>query len=124
MNQRLLSALLFLGAPFAVQSIASPVSTAPASEHSLEVMPVPIKVVSPTAIPRAYEDTTVELRLLIDQNGVPSEIEPVGMLPVQVSERLRTALRQWRFSPRYVGGQPVATRVQLPLHLIAGPLKD
>lgn len=124
MKQALFSALLTSAALFVTRMSADPVNSAPPAELSVNALPIPIKVVSPTAIPREYENKTVVLKMLIDASGVPSEIEPAGMLPVEVSERLRIALRQWRFSPRYVDGHPVATRVELPLNLVDGPLKE
>lgn len=124
MKHALFSALLAAAALSSTQLSADPVDSAPPAELSLNALPIPIKVVSPTALPREYEGQTVVLKMEIDASGVPSEIEPAGMLPVQVTERLRIALRQWRFSPRYVDGHPVATRVELPLRLVDGPLKE
>jgi hypothetical protein len=82
--------------------------------------PVPVKVVSPTHLPRSYENATVEVALTIDAQGVPHDVRPVGKIDRRVEQSLVTAVSQWRFTPNVVNGQPVSTRVLLPLQLVDG----
>lgn len=114
-HTHLFVALLLAGAAGMSTGFASPYAARAASQK-----PVPIKIVHPTGIPREYENATVELTMTIDESGVPHNVEPSGRLPAQVSERLCSAVTQWRFSPCYVDGRATRTRVLLPLHLVDG----
>lgn len=82
--------------------------------------PVPVKIVHPTDLPRDFENYTVELKLTIDENGVPHDVRPAQWMPRNLSSRIVPVVAQWRFSPSYVDGHPVKTEVVLPLKLVEG----
>jgi TonB family protein len=53
---------------------------------------------------------TVELRLLVDQDGNPAEIIVLKGLPCGLSEQAVKAVATWRLSPaKDAGGKPIAT---------------
>lgn len=80
----------------------------------------PVHVVHPTELPRQYENVTVQLSMTIDEKGVPRDVQAIGQMPKDLAARLLPAVAQWRFTPNYVNGRPVATRVVLPLELVEG----
>lgn len=80
--------------------------------------PVPVRVVSPLAIPRWAENSVVKLHLLIDAEGVPHNVVPAEWMPSELKYRVISAVEQWRFRPMQVEGRPTPTHVVLPLRLV------
>ena len=84
-------------------------------------MPVPVKVVHPTDLPRAYENATVYVKFTLDQNGVPHDVAPVGQMPKDLALRLIPAVASWQFTPFHdANGHPVQGKAVLPLQLVDG----
>lgn len=107
-----ISVALFSGAASAAQ-------TKTASPACDEVKPYPVKVVSPTHLPRTFVKSTVDVALTLDENGVPSDVQTVGRVDKKVASQIVAAVSQWRFAPKYVDGKPVAGRFVLPIELKA-----
>lgn len=84
--------------------------------------PAPAKVVSPTDLPRRFENKTIRLSLTVDETGRPHNIMVVSDRDRKLAERIRSAVSQWEFTPAMKHGQPVAVDVVLPLQVVAGPL--
>jgi protein TonB len=56
---------------------------------------------------RAKIEGSVTLRVVVDRNGVPRDIEVVKPLDAGLDEKARTAVSQWRFEPGTKDGQAV-----------------
>lgn len=82
--------------------------------------PAPAKVVHFSNLSRQYENAQVTVTLTIDAAGVPHDVRPSGRVPQDLAKIVVSMVSQWRFTPRYVNGQAVATRAVLPLQLVEG----
>ena len=82
-------------------------------------IPLPAKVVAPSDLSRRYVGATVVLRLTVDEAGQPRDISVVQPIDPELSQSVIAAMAQWRFTPAQKDGKPVATRVELPIHLVA-----
>jgi outer membrane biosynthesis protein TonB len=80
-------------------------------------LPVPVSVVHPTNLPLRFKDTTVQVVLTIDAQGVPHDVSAAGGMPADFAKQLLPVVAQWRFSPMYENGKAVAARVILPIEL-------
>ena len=59
---------------------------------------------------------TVVLKVRIDAEGNPGDIDIEKSSGTRALDRAaRDAVRQWRFSPRTVGGTPVASELSVPV---------
>ena len=83
-------------------------------------VPLPVKVVNPTDLPRRYLDATVMLELTVDKSGQPRDITVLRPIDPELAQSLIPTLAQWRFSPAQRDGQPVTTRIVLPIKLNDG----
>lgn len=113
---------LLLAAAAAVAMFTSNASAntpCPPAAASTEVKPYPVKVVSPTNLPRSFVKSTVEVVLTLDEQGVPTNVQTVGRVDRSVAAKLVAAVSQWRFAPKYVDGKPVAGQFVLPIELRA-----
>lgn len=107
-----LASAVFLGtAAFATPSTPAPIATAD--------LPVPVKVVQPTDLPRSFTEATVELTFTIDEAGNVHDVAPVSRIDKKVAQRLLPAVAQWKFTPMVEDGRPVPVRVIFPLKLSA-----
>jgi TonB family protein len=84
--------------------------------------PAPAKVVSPTDLPRRYQNKTIRLSLTVDESGRPHNIAVLSDRDEKLARRLRSAVSQWEFTPAMKNGQPVSVDVVLPLQVVDGPL--
>jgi len=110
-------ATLVAASAFASTSIVQPAALF-ANQASA---PVPVKIVHPTDLPRAYENVTVYVKFTLDQSGVPHDVTSVGPMPKDLASRLLPAIANWQFTPcRDAKGQPMQKSVILPLQLVDG----
>jgi TonB family protein len=58
---------------------------------------------------KAGLDGTVELEVVIDKSGVPSDLKVTGSAGLGLDEAAIEAVRQWRFAPALKNGEPVRT---------------
>ncbi len=79
--------------------------------------PAPVKVVSPTDLPRSFAGKTVKLSMIIDADGRPHDIKVVAVSDRNLTRSLVAAVSQWRFSPARQNGVAVSTAVVLPVEL-------
>ncbi len=82
-------------------------------------VPVPIAVVSPS-VSSEYAGASVELEFVVDQGGSPTAISVKSSPDATLSAVVVDAVKQWRFTPAKYNGQPVATKVVLPVRIV-GP---
>ena len=82
-------------------------------------LPVPVKIVAPTV---AHEFTGFKVRVefSVDEAGIPRHVTLDRPAPAKLAEELTAAVGQWRFQPLVRGGQPVSSRVVLPLTIEDG----
>lgn len=63
---------------------------------------------------RAGEEGTVQLRILVDERGVPREVQVVkGSGFTRLDEAAREAVRKWRFVAATNGSQPITAWTQV-----------
>ena len=82
--------------------------------------------VATSIVPAAYTQQAryagfqgkVFVTVLVDERGVPFQVEPTGPIPFDLEIPVRDAVLHWRFSPALVAGKPVESRtvVEVPLH--------
>ena len=95
-------------------------TSALAAVGQVEVKPRPIHVVEPTDLPHRYIGETVNVMILLDESGQPSEVKLVDHAnDSELAESLVPAIAQWKFSPAQKNGEAVSHRVMLPVELIA-----
>lgn len=91
-----------------------------AAVGQVDTKPRPIHVVEPTDLPHRYIGETVNVMLLLDESGQPSDVKLVDHAnDTQLANSLLPAIAQWKFSPAQKNGEPVSHRVMLPVELIA-----
>lgn len=93
-----------------------------ATDNSAFSAPVPAKIVSPTELPRQYQNKTIRLSLTVDETGRPHNITVLSERDQKLTSRMRSAVSQWKFTPAMKDGRPVAVDVVLPLEVVDGPL--
>lgn len=121
-NQVLLSAV--------IASVALATSSFAAAENSVDLtkylghynvlrtdIPLPLKVVAPSGLPRSFQGTTINVTMLIDRDGRPQDVRIVSPISSELAALLMPVLTQWRFSPAMKDGVPFAQKVELPIHL-------
>ena len=64
-----------------------------------------------------YENAIIKLNLVVDAQGLPHQVDTLGLIPVETKELVIRAVKQWKFRPATRNGVPVSTRVILPLQL-------
>ena len=70
----------------------------------------------PASALRDGRSGTVVLKVRIDADGNPGDIEIEKSSGTRTLDRAaRDAVRQWRFSPKTVGGNPVASELSVPV---------
>ena len=81
--------------------------------------PVPTSVIKPEVSYR-FAGKQVVLEFVVDATGKPTEIKSVT--PEADAELVSTvaeAVAQWKFTPAFVDGKPVARKVALPVNIVA-----
>ncbi|PTX95468.1 TonB family protein [Opitutus sp. ER46] len=80
-------------------------------------VPVPISVVTPT-VGREFSGLSVEVEFTVDQKGKPADLVIAPTVDDELAEAVSTAVKKWKFKPAERNGQPVATRVVLPVKVV------
>lgn len=76
-----------------------------------------VKPQYPEAARRSVTQGVVWLQIMIDKDGKVEDITPVTGPRVLV-EAAEEAVRQWRYSPTYLGGKPVAVTTVVRLEFL------
>lgn len=80
-------------------------------------VPVPMKVVPPTNLPRRFLGATVTVMLTVDASGRPHDIKVISAKDPRLRESVVEALSQWEFKPALKDGRPVAVTIEMPIEL-------
>ena len=123
-NINKLALLLSLGAllPFAASAKTLEQSYIESCRKGTDI-PVPIAVVSPDV--SGYDiGKTVQVEFVVDTTGHTSGISIKSSSDREFAEAVVDAVKQWRFTPALRNGAPVATKVVLPVRVVAAPKAD
>jgi len=82
------------------------------------VPPVARVVVPPVRLPWREERVAVTVRLVVDEQGMPQQVEVAELVSTELQELVTAAVKQWRFSPATRHGAPVNAHVVLPLNIV------
>ena len=114
-----LAALLSIGSLIALSASAKSASeTYLDTCHKDPSIPVPISVVAPK-VESGYAGQTVNVEFTVDTAGTPIALVVKTQTDAQLSQAVVAAVKQWKFTPAHRGGEVVATRVTLPIHITA-----
>jgi hypothetical protein len=92
---------------------ASALTTAPVKFEA----PAPLTTVQPIQVPTSHRGSTVNLTMVIDRAGNPSKIRVADVGDQAPYRSIINSVAQWKFSPARKNGEPVSTRVELPLEV-------
>jgi len=67
---------------------------------------------------RAKWQGTVQLQVLVDENGAPQEIKIVRPLGLGLDQKAIEAVQQWRFKPVLLNGQPTKVQTMVTLNFV------
>lgn len=95
-------------------SSASAITTTAAAKFE---KPAPLKTVEPILVPMSHPNSTVNLTLVIDRNGKPSNIRVANVSNQAAYKNIIDTVSKWEFSPGRKNGEAVTTRVELPLEV-------
>jgi protein TonB len=95
-------------------SSASAITTTPAATFEA---PAPIKTAEPVLVPSSHHGSMVNVTMTIDQAGKPSNIRVANVSDQAAYKRFVDSVKKWEFSPARKNGQPVSTRVELPVEV-------
>jgi periplasmic protein TonB len=96
---------------------ASPATASSGSDEFSPPAPLSAPAIRSVAGFPGYENATIKLKLVVDEKGVPQQVDALGLIPVETKELLVRAVKQWKFRPATRNGVPVSARVILPLQL-------
>jgi protein TonB len=123
-NNNKLALLLSLGAllPFAASAKTLEQSYIESCRKGADI-PVPIAVVSPDV--SAYDiGQSVQVEFVVDTAGRTTGINIKSSSDRYFAEAVVDAVKKWRFTPAQRNGAPVATKVVLPVRVVAAPTAD
>lgn len=116
-----LAALLVVALPglaAAQEKVYAPeeLSAAPKLAAPAEVARI-VRDAYPPALKRAGVGGSVELEFVVDSEGKvdPASVQIIQAAPAALGPAAKSAVEKFRFKPGQVNGQPVRTRVAIPL---------
>lgn len=80
-------------------------------------IPVPVRVVAPTASAGQVGDRA-EVEFLVDATGRPEHVRVLTASNEEFGLSAREAVTEWRFKPAKANGTPVAMKVMLPIVVV------
>jgi periplasmic protein TonB len=107
--------------PVVAASAASPEQAYLESCRKEPGVPVPVSVVAPTVGPE-FNGSVVQLEFVVDAQGKPAQFSVKSAPDNALARTVVEAVKQWRFKPAESNGQPVATKVVLPVKIVDSPL--
>ncbi|MES1167710.1 MAG: energy transducer TonB [Oleiharenicola lentus] len=118
-KSKLILSLGLLAAPLALMAWSPEKAYVESYRTRADNTPVPTSVITPE-VSSKFAGTKVMLEFVVDSTGKPTSITSVT--PGANAELVATvtdAVSQWKFSPAYVDGKPVARKVALPVNIVA-----
>lgn len=86
-----------------------------ARTSELDERPLPIKTVQPVvADPGRFKDKFAMVSVVVDTQGMPTDVKVERSNDDEFAVLCLEAIRQWRFTPGMIRGQPVKARVTVP----------
>lgn len=86
-----------------------------ARTSELDERPLPIKTVQPVVgNPDRFKDKFAMVSVVVDKDGLPTDIKVEKSNDDEFAVLCLEAIRQWRFTPGLIRGQPVKARVTVP----------
>jgi TonB family protein len=82
-------------------------------------VPVPVVVVTPTVFGSEYNGSTLELEFVVTEQGKATNISVTSAPDSTLAAAFVDAVKQWKFKPAERNGSPVATKVALPVKIVA-----
>ena len=104
---------LLLSSAFA----AAPASASSGSDEFSPPTPLTVTPIRSFLGVPGYENAIIKLNLVVDAQGVPQQVDTLGLIPVETKELVVRAVKKWKFRPATRNGVPVSARVILPLQL-------
>ena len=81
--------------------------------------PVPVSVITPEVSSR-FVGKQVVLEFVVDTTGKPTSItSSTPGADAELIASVSEAVAQWKFTPAYVNGKPVARKVALPVNIVS-----
>ncbi len=118
MKSKLALSLGLLAAPLALMAW-SPEKAYVESYHMHTDAPVPTSVIMPE-VSAKFAGAQVVLEFVVDPTGKPTSITSVTPgADAELVASVTAAVAQWKFSPAYVAGKPVARKVALPVNIVS-----
>lgn len=117
--KNLLLAATTVGGFLAASALSAGVVVADlATDHAEFTAPAPAMVVAPMNIPQRYQDATIRVSLMVDEQGRAHYVDLLDGRDPGLVRHLLPAIAQWQFKPAMKDGRPVSVHVVLPLHLV------
>jgi periplasmic protein TonB len=118
-NVNKLALLLSLGAllPFAASAKSLEQSYIDSCRKGPGI-PVPITVVAPS-VDGFDVGQTAQVEFVVDTTGHTADISIKSSSDRGFADAVVDAVKQWRFTPAHLNGAPVATKVILPVRVVA-----
>lgn len=88
------------------------------SDNANFTAPAPAMVVGPMNIPQRYQDATIRVSLMVDEQGRAHYVDLLDGRDPALVRHLLPVIAQWQFKPAMKDGRPVSVNVVLPLHLV------
>ena len=98
-------------------SAAVPATVSPAGNEFTPPAPLSVPSIRSVVGFPGYENAVIKLKLVVDAQGVPQQVDALGLVPVETKELIVRAVKKWKFRPATRNGVPVTAHVILPLQL-------
>ncbi|HEU5079500.1 MAG TPA: hypothetical protein VFT72_09810 [Opitutaceae bacterium] len=116
-----LTLLLVLAKSTSAATPRSELVLVPADQAQNECAQLPsiLETVRFRGVPARFNDTTVQVLMTIDEDGLPRDIKGLEPLPLDLASSLVPSIERWKFNPALdKDGKPIALRVVLPVKLV------
>jgi hypothetical protein len=110
--------ILTIGLLMAVASANASVKPENVAVESKSSVPVAIKVVTPEVAPE-FAGSKFNLTFVVDEKGKVIDITSLTKISPKLVLEVSKAVSRWEFVPAYRNGLPIATKVVLPVVVIA-----
>lgn len=114
---KFLSTALLSVALFSASAFAFPYADRSNPESSTWLPPQPKAIVAPE-FAAEHDGATVNVRLTIDEAGMPHDVRVVSPRDRQLARCIVKAVSQWTFEPAIRDGKAIQTRVTIPIELV------